>query len=59
MIERHLMKLRARDEIDAEEEAAIRGAVAEPRTVPADRKIVRADVPEFDPAYLCLERRPR
>ena len=45
MIERHLMKLRARDEIDAEEEAAIRGTVAERRTVRADRKIVAADVP--------------
>ena len=45
MIERHLMKLRARDEIDAEEEAAIRGTVAECRTVRADRKVVHADVP--------------
>ena len=39
------MKLRARDEIDAEEEAAIRGAVAERIVIAADRKIVHADVP--------------
>jgi len=42
MIELHLMKLRARDEISAEEEAAIRGAVADVREVRADTVIARA-----------------
>ncbi|HEX8669666.1 MAG TPA: Crp/Fnr family transcriptional regulator [Allosphingosinicella sp.] len=39
------MKLRARDEIDAEEERAIREAVAEIRDYPADRVFIRADEP--------------
>jgi CRP-like cAMP-binding protein len=42
VIERHLAKLRARDEIDAEEEAAIRGAVSEYRDYPADHTFIRA-----------------
>ena len=42
MIERHLMKLRARDEISAEEEQAIRGAVLECRNLPADHTFIRA-----------------
>lgn len=42
MIERHLMKLRARDEISAEEELAIQDCVAEVREHPADAVIVRA-----------------
>lgn len=42
MIERHLAKLRARDEISAEEEQAIRGAVAEYRDYPADKTFIRA-----------------
>jgi CRP-like cAMP-binding protein len=45
MIERHLMKLRARDEIGAEEEAAIRAAVAERRDYAADQRVVRAREP--------------
>lgn len=45
MIDLHLMKLRARDEISAEEEAAIRALVAEVREVPADRHVVRAYEP--------------
>lgn len=40
MIEKHLMKLRVRDDINAEEEAAIRGLVAETRDYPADRTII-------------------
>jgi CRP-like cAMP-binding protein len=44
MIERHLAKLRARDEISAEEEQAIRDAVSEYRDYPADRTIVTAGV---------------
>ena len=42
MIERHLMKLRARDEISAEEEAAIRGAVSETVELPARKTFVVA-----------------
>jgi CRP-like cAMP-binding protein len=42
MIERHLMKLHARDEISEAEELAIRGAVSEFRDYPADAAIIRA-----------------
>lgn len=42
MIERHLAKLRARDEISAEEEQAVRDAVSGPIEVPADKTIIRA-----------------
>jgi CRP-like cAMP-binding protein len=42
MIERHLMKLRARDEVDAEEEEAIRGTVAEVREYRSREVIVRS-----------------
>ncbi len=45
MIDKHLMKLRARDDIDAREEAAIRAAVKEVIHVPADRNVVRAKTP--------------
>jgi CRP-like cAMP-binding protein len=41
MIEAHLLKLRKRDSISAEEEAAIRGAFGEPRQAPADRVFIR------------------
>ena len=42
MIERHLLKLRARNDISAEEEQAIRGCVAEVRDHPADTILIRA-----------------
>ena len=42
MIEAHLMKLRARDTVSAEEEAAIRGAIGSIREYPADTVIIRA-----------------
>jgi CRP-like cAMP-binding protein len=42
MIDRHLMRLRARDEISGEEERAIRASLLEPRQVGADSKIIRA-----------------
>lgn len=42
MIEVHLRKLRARDDISPEEEAAIRGALGEARTVPAHRTMIPA-----------------
>ena len=41
MINAHLMKLRQRFEIDADEEKAIRAAVAEIRKVAADRTLIR------------------
>ena len=42
MIERHISKIRARHELSAEEEAAIRDAISDERDVPSDRTIVRA-----------------
>jgi CRP-like cAMP-binding protein len=42
MIEAHLNKLRARDEISSAEEAAIRACVGDVRTVAAHRTIIRA-----------------
>ncbi|PSJ37355.1 Crp/Fnr family transcriptional regulator [Allosphingosinicella deserti] len=44
MIERHLLKLRARDEISDEEERAIRAVVARAEEVPADKVYIRHDV---------------
>lgn len=41
MIEKHLMKLRTRDEVSAEEEQAIRAAISEIRDLPADKALVR------------------
>src|SRR3954452_21698852 len=45
MIEKHLMKLRARDDVGPDEEAAIRGAVKEVIKVRADRVAVREGQP--------------
>ncbi|PZQ59973.1 MAG: Crp/Fnr family transcriptional regulator [Phenylobacterium zucineum] len=45
MIERHLQRLRARDDIDAAEEAAIRASVSEIRLAPAGSVIVAAGAP--------------
>lgn len=42
MIEKHLMRLRARDSVSAEEEQAIRDAMLEPRDVAARKTIIRA-----------------
>jgi CRP-like cAMP-binding protein len=42
MIDRHLFRLRARDDISPEEEQAIRAGVLEPWRVGADTKIIRA-----------------
>ena len=41
MIEAHLKKLRVRDNIGSEEEAAIRAMISEVRDFPADRVIIR------------------
>ena len=41
MIEAHLSKLRARDDISAEEEQAVRGLVSQVVEVPADRTVIR------------------
>lgn len=42
MIERHLLKLRRRADVGADEEKAIRDAIGELRTYPADHVIIRA-----------------
>lgn len=42
MIERHLLRLRARDAIPAEEERAIRDAATERRALPAGKTFIRA-----------------
>lgn len=42
MIERHLQRLRARDSINEQEEAAIRGAIAEYRDIPAQTTFLPA-----------------
>lgn len=42
MIEAHLLKLRARDEISPEEERALREMMGEVKTVPADKTVIRA-----------------
>ncbi|MCP3732511.1 Crp/Fnr family transcriptional regulator [Sphingomonas sp. MG17] len=42
MIEKHLLKLRARDIVSAEEETAVRALVAETRAIPAKTTIIRA-----------------
>jgi len=42
VIERHLLKLRARDTVSPEEEQAIRDSISEVRTVPADHNVVLA-----------------
>jgi len=47
MIEKLLLKLRARDDVSAEEEALLRGAVSEVRNVATDVTVVRADVDLF------------
>ena len=45
MIEKGLMKLRARDEVSAAEEEALRGALNPPRAFPADRVAIEAGKP--------------
>lgn len=45
MIERHLAKLRARDQIDAAEEQAIRSAISEIKDLPADKTFIYAGEP--------------
>jgi CRP-like cAMP-binding protein len=45
VIERHLMKLRARDSVSPEEEQAIRDAIQEVRLLPADHVAIRAGRP--------------
>jgi CRP-like cAMP-binding protein len=53
LIEPHLTKLRARDDISPQEEQAIRAAVAEFRDYPANRTIIKAGV-ELDYSTLLL-----
>ena len=54
MIEVHLQKLRARDEISAEEEQVIRGLVGQIVEVPADRTFIRHSV-DLQQSVLLLE----
>lgn len=54
MIEAHLKKLRIRDDISAEEEAAIRGAMVEVREADADTTVVRNGV-ELHESLLLLD----
>lgn len=54
MIEKHLMKLRARDDISAEEEQALRDALGEVQTIPADRTFIQAGK-ELNSSTLLLE----
>lgn len=42
MIDRHIQRIRARDTLGADEEAAIRAAVAEERELPAGRTLIHA-----------------
>ena len=53
MIERHLRKLRARDDVDAAEEAALREMVSVTKDFPADRTVIRADV-QLDSCMLLI-----
>ena len=54
MIDKHLMKLRARDEVSPAEEKAIRGAVVDYREYPSDRVFIRAGE-ELDHSTLLLD----
>jgi CRP-like cAMP-binding protein len=54
MIEVHLMKLRARDDVSGEEEAALRALVSEVTEVRGDTKIIRAEQ-ELDVSTLLLD----
>jgi len=54
MIEHHLMKLRARDDVSADEEMAIRAAISEIRNYPADITAIRAG-DELDECILLVE----
>jgi CRP-like cAMP-binding protein len=54
MIEAHLRKLRKRDDISADEQTAIRGAISEVRTIRADRVFIR-DGQELNESTLLLD----
>lgn len=54
MIERHLVKLRARDEVSNEEEAAIRALVSEQRDIAANQVVVAAKT-ELNVSILLLD----
>jgi CRP-like cAMP-binding protein len=54
VIEKHLMKLRVRDEVSAEEEQALRDALGEVQTIPADRTFIPAGK-ELTSSTLLLE----
>jgi CRP-like cAMP-binding protein len=54
MIEKLLLKLGARDEVTAEEEAALRAVIGDVQDVPADKTIIRAGV-EIHQSTLLLD----
>jgi CRP-like cAMP-binding protein len=54
VIDPFLTKLRARDELSAEEEAAVRGVLAEVRSYPADKVVIEAGV-ELHASTLLLD----
>lgn len=54
MIDRHLMKLRARNDVDAREEQAIRAAIGDARIVEADTVMIRPGE-ELDRSTLLLD----
>jgi CRP-like cAMP-binding protein len=54
MIESFLMKLRARDEVSAEEERALRAVIGEVREIAADKTIIRAG-DEIDASTLLID----
>ena len=54
MIDLHLMKLRARDDISAEEEAALRAAIEGPQEIASDTTYIRAGV-ELSVSTVLLE----
>ena len=52
MIEAHLKKLRVRDDVSPEEEAAIRAAIGDVREFPADKVVIRRGQELFDSLLL-------
>lgn len=54
MIEKLLMKLRARDEVSPDEERALRSTIGDTKTVAADHKVIRAG-DELNQCVLLLE----
>lgn len=54
MIDRHFLRLRARDAIGAQEEAAMRAIMSEPKQVRADKRLVRSGT-DLDVSIILLD----